>query len=64
MLPLEMEEQKDTKIASVTVIHPEAAALAVVKIFALSNPQLSERYQAFQRQNKEFIIEADRELSV
>ena len=46
-------------IGASTVLYPEAAALLAVKIFALSNHQLTAKYEAFQENLRRTIYDAD-----
>jgi phosphoribosylaminoimidazole carboxylase PurE protein len=49
--------------AAVTAIEPEMAALAAVKIFALNNTDLTEKYLHFQMEARLKILEADNRIS-
>ncbi len=49
-------------IAVVTVFRPQAAALAAIKMLTLSNQELEKKYREFQEQNRNSIIQADRDL--
>ena len=44
------------------VSEPENAALAAVKILALSNHSLYEKIASYQQKKKEEVIEADKEI--
>lgn len=46
-------------IGASTVLYPEAAALHAVKILALSNHQLTARYEAYQENLRQTIYDAD-----
>lgn len=46
-------------IAATTVLYPEAAGLAAVEIFALSNPELATQYIAYQEEMRRKNITAD-----
>lgn len=49
--------------AAVTAIEPEMAALHAIKILAISNPELADKYQNFQRGLQEKIKEADKRFN-
>jgi len=49
-------------IASMTILEPDAAALAAVKIIALTDPLLALKVETYQNQLKESIKEADGRL--
>ncbi len=49
-------------VAAITVLEPEAAALAAVKILALHDILLQKKIETYQQQHKEKIIEADKNV--
>jgi len=49
-------------VAPLTVLEPEAAALAAAKILALRRPELVERVRAYQETQRQKVEEADRKL--
>jgi 5-(carboxyamino)imidazole ribonucleotide mutase len=49
-------------IATPTILEPEGAALAAVKILALSNPQLSERLSVYKQRLVDELSQADAEV--
>ncbi|MBI4100354.1 AIR carboxylase family protein [Candidatus Microgenomates bacterium] len=50
-------------IAATVVLEPETAALAAVKIFALDNLELAEKFENYQKSFREKIVQADIVLS-
>lgn len=46
-------------ISATVATEPEMAALAAVKIFALNNPELSNKLMNYQRRMRERVLEAD-----
>ncbi len=50
-------------VAPLTVLEPEAAALAAAKILALRTPELQERIRAYQEAHRRKVEEADRSVS-
>jgi len=49
-------------IGSLVTIEPEAAAIAVAKIFALKDRELAERVREYQNLKKEEVVSADKSL--
>ena len=49
-------------VASTTVLYPESAALAAVKIFALSNPELQQKLLEYQERQRQRVLTADGKL--
>lgn len=49
-------------VAPLTVLEPEAAALAAAKILAFRKPALVERIRAYQETHRQKVVEADRKL--
>ena len=50
-------------VASMTVLEPEQAALAAVKILALDNKKLKEKVLSYQKKNREKIVKDDNEIN-
>lgn len=50
-------------VASLTILEPEAAALAAAKILGLSNPEIQKKVIAYQAESKEKILRDDEELT-
>lgn len=49
-------------ISGLTALEPEGAAFAAAKDLALNNPEIQTRVEAYQRENRERIIEADKKV--
>jgi phosphoribosylaminoimidazole carboxylase PurE protein len=49
-------------IAAVTATEPQMAALHAIKILCTSNPELRDKYQAYQKELQEDIIKRDQSL--
>ncbi len=49
-------------VGAATVLEPEAAAIAVAKMFALSDEELAKKIKAYQEGAKQKILAADKEL--
>jgi phosphoribosylcarboxyaminoimidazole (NCAIR) mutase len=49
-------------VSPLVILNPENAALAAVKILALTNPDLSNRVLDYQRRIKDIIERADKKM--
>ncbi|KXB05313.1 N5-carboxyaminoimidazole ribonucleotide mutase [candidate division MSBL1 archaeon SCGC-AAA382A20] len=49
-------------VSPMVILDPEAAALAVAKIFSLSNPELSEKVSSYQKKIQKKVEESDENI--